>query len=313
MASGAQIHEWQGPSRRRSTRYRVQAPLDVTVLRSGVPDTVPGRSVNVCERGIGAVLAAEIKPGEVVGVEVQLPMGGDALRSRAMVRYQDKLQCGMEFVGLSAEQRDTIREWVDRSRSETDDLPAAPDVSDTAKAGGKGAVFSDGGPPRPPRRKRRKVFWMFLLLAAAFALGLFWWRWNHEWEQLESGLPGHDASVQNAQSGDAPSEGASSANDSASTDKVQVQVPTEVMQKLLLHKVDPVYPPEARKQKLQGVIVLDLVIGKDGAVVDVTPKNGPDLLAHAAVEAVRWWKFEPYRVNGEAAVVGTRIAVEFKP
>jgi TonB family protein len=307
MASRAQIPEWQGPSRRRSTRYRMQAPLDVTVLRSGVPDTVPGRSVNVCERGIGAVLAAEIKPGEVVGLEVQLPMASDTLRSRAMVRYQDKLQCGLEFVGLSVDQQATIREWVDRSRAEADTLPAAQEFTDAAKAGGKGAVFSGGGPGGPPRRKRRRFFGLFLLLAGAFALGLFWWRWNHEWERLESGLPEQD-STHSVQTGDARA-----GTEGTSNEQVQIQVPTEVMQKLLLHKVDPVYPAEARKDKLQAVIVLDLVIGKDGAVMDARPKNGPELFARAAVEAVRWWKFEPYRVNGEPAVVGTRIAVEFKP
>ena len=59
MAAGAGAQSsgemgWDRPSRRRLPRYRVQAPLDVTVLRSGIPDTVPGRSVNLCERGIAA-------------------------------------------------------------------------------------------------------------------------------------------------------------------------------------------------------------------------------------------------------------------
>jgi TonB family protein len=319
MATRAQT--WQGPSRRRSTRFRVQAPLDVTVLRSGVPDTVPGRSVNLCERGIAAVLAAEIKPGEVVGIEVMLPSASDPLRSRALVRYQDKLRCGMEFVGLSPEQRTAIREWADRSRAETDTALLVPDLpadvlQPVSTGGGKGAVFSGGGPPGPPKRKRRAAILFFLLLAAAFALGVFWWRWNHEWEQLESGLPTHG--LANDAPGGGSSNGASSSNasqnsGSASQAKVQAEVPTEVMQRLLLHKVDPVYPAGARKDKLQGVIVLDLVVGRDGSVIKVRPQNGPDLLAQAAVEAVRWWKFEPYRMNGEPAVVGTRIAVEFKP
>ena len=63
MAAGAQARGWSGPSRRRVPRFQVQAPLDVTVLRSGIPDTVPGRSVNVCERGIAAMLAGEVVPG----------------------------------------------------------------------------------------------------------------------------------------------------------------------------------------------------------------------------------------------------------
>lgn len=40
--------------------------------------------------------------------------------------------------------------------------------------------------------------------------------------------------------------------------------------------------------------------------------NGPEALARAAMDALRWWKFEPYRVNGEPAVVETTVAVESK-
>ena len=84
------------------------------------------------------------------------------------------------------------------------------------------------------------------------------------------------------------------------------------MQKLLVHRVEPVYPAEARKQRLQGVIVLNVIVGRDGAVVHMRPLNGPDILAQAAMDALRWWKFEPYRLNGEPAVIETTLAVEFR-
>jgi protein TonB len=42
------------------------------------------------------------------------------------------------------------------------------------------------------------------------------------------------------------------------------------------------------------------------------PLNGPDILSQAAMDALRWWKFEPYRLNGEPAVVETTLAVEFR-
>ena len=111
MATGPESKDWKGASRRTVPRFLVQAPLDVTVLRSGIPDTVPGRSVNLGERGIAAMMAGELMPGETVGVEVRLPQA-DPFRTRAMVRYQDKLRCGLEFVGLSAEQRASIRDWA---------------------------------------------------------------------------------------------------------------------------------------------------------------------------------------------------------
>jgi protein TonB len=85
------------------------------------------------------------------------------------------------------------------------------------------------------------------------------------------------------------------------------------MEKLLVHRVDPDYPETARSAKLHGVIVLDIVVGRDGSVVEMRPLSGPDVLARAAMETVRWWRFEPYRVNGEPGVVETTVAVEFKP
>jgi len=54
------------------------------------------------------------------------------------------------------------------------------------------------------------------------------------------------------------------------------------------------------------------VVGRDGSVVSMHALNGPEVLARAAMDALRWWKFEPYRVNGEPAVVETTVAVEFK-
>ena len=84
------------------------------------------------------------------------------------------------------------------------------------------------------------------------------------------------------------------------------------MEKLLVHKVEPTYPAEARKDNLQGIIALDIVVGRDGSVVSMRALNGPEVLARAAMDALRWWRFEPYRVNGEPAVVETTVAVEFK-
>jgi len=123
------------------------------------------------------------------------------------------------------------------------------------------------------------------------AAAVFWWRWNRAWEELEAGLK---------------------SSETAPAEKAPVQVPVEMMQKLLVHRVEPVYPPEARKENLQGIIALDIVVARDGSVVSVKALNGPGILAKAAMDALRWWKFEPYRVNGEPAVVETTVAVEFK-
>jgi TonB family protein len=275
-------------------RYRVQTPLDVTVLRSGIPDTLPGRSVNLGEGGVAAVLAGELSPGEAVGVEISLPLVNGLLRTRALVRHQDKLRSGLEFVGLSAEQRAAIRDWAGETKAEPES-GAGPEIAIEAAAGKDLESDRPGGFPsvgaQPPVRKRRGRAGVFVLAIAAILIAGFWWRWNRGWENLESSLRRSEVAVDQ---------------------QPQTHVPADVMEKLVTHRVDPEYPEAARAEKLHGVIVLDVVVGQDGSVIDVHPLNGPDVLAHAATDAMRWWRFEPYRVDGRAVVVETTVAVEFK-
>ena len=294
MAAGAQTRAWTGPSRRRVPRFPLHEPLDVTVLRSGIPDTVPGRSLNVCERGLAAVLAGELLPGESVGLELRLSTIENPLRARALVKYQDKLRCGLEFVGLSAEQRTAIRDWAKGSTLEAE----APAVSNpvVAKTEVNAEPVPAEKPPQldghgPRKKKRRAAGWIILAVLAIVALVAFWWRWNRGWDEIESGLK---------------------KSQTVSSEKPQAQVPAEVMEKLLVHRVEPAYPAEARQANLEGTIALDVVIGRDGSVLTMHPLNGPDVLSRAAMDALRWWKFEPYRINGEPAVVETTVAVEFK-
>jgi TonB family protein len=284
----AQAHGRDQPSRRRGLRYRVQAPLDVTVLRSGVPDTLPGRSLNLGEGGVAAVLAGELLPGEVVGVEIQLPLVADLLRTRALVRHHDRLSSGLEFVGLSAEQQAAIRDWAGEAKAE-----AEPGVREKPIDAGKGSESGGSDGTQPPIPTRRGWGWILWLVAALILVAGLWWRWNRGWEDLESRLPTNEKT--------------------AASEQVQVHVPEADMLKLVTHRVDPDFPAAARAQKLQGVILLDVVVGRDGSVVDVHALNGPEVLAQAAKDALRWWRFEPYLVDGKAVVVETTVAMEFKP
>ncbi len=292
MSAAAQPQGWDKPSRRHVPRFLVRVPIDVTVLRSGIPDTLPGRSVNLCERGLAAILPGELLPGEAVGVEVRLPLSADTLRSRALVRHQDKLQCGMEFVGLSLEQQAAIRNWVEESKAEVEPEARNSSLSEPETPGDKTRAASSHGAPGKARRKHRGPGWILFLVLAVILAAIFWWRWNRSWEELEAGLVNRGAT---------------------SADQPRVQVATEVMGKLLVRKIEPHYPAAARKAKLQGTIVLEIVVGRDGSVVGMRPVNGPDVLARSAMDALRWWKFEPYRVNGEPATVETTVAMEFKP
>ncbi|MGA9306659.1 MAG: TonB family protein [Candidatus Sulfotelmatobacter sp.] len=289
MPTGAQAQGRDQPSRRRWLRYRVQALLDVKVVRSGIPDILPGRSVNLGEGGVSAVLAGELLPGEAVGVEIQLPQVADPLRARALVRHQDKLRSGLEFVGLSAEQQAAIRDWAGDAKAELE-----PGVRGRIpREAGKGSESGGSFGSQPLTRRDLDRRWIFFAAAVAILLTALWWRWNRGWEDIEGSLRKNEKTTEVL--------------------RPQARVPAEVMEKLVTHRVDPDYPLEARQTKLQGVIELDVVVGRDGSVVDVRARNGPAVLAQAAMDAMRWWRFEPYRIDGKAAVVQTTVAMEFKP
>src|ERR1039457_6059671 len=104
--------------KRVSPRHPIHVPLDLIALRSGVPENLPGRCTDISETGVGAVVAGELAAGQQIAVELRLPNVGVPVRARALVRYQTRLRCGLEFVGLSVEQREMIRYWVYHSASQ---------------------------------------------------------------------------------------------------------------------------------------------------------------------------------------------------
>ncbi|MGO9403328.1 MAG: TonB family protein [Terriglobales bacterium] len=90
-----------------------------------------------------------------------------------------------------------------------------------------------------------------------------------------------------------------------------VALSEEAARALLVHSVNPVYPPEALAQKLHGAVVLQAVIGRGGNVEDLKIVRGYFVLGRAAISAVKQWKFQPYSVNGQAAATQTVITINF--
>src|SRR5256885_3812466 len=88
---------------RRIPRFPLAVPVEIAVLRSGVPDSVPGRLINVGEGGIAAILAAELRTGDSVGVSFRLPEVALPVHAKAVVRHRSELRCGVEFLALPAE------------------------------------------------------------------------------------------------------------------------------------------------------------------------------------------------------------------
>ena len=80
---------------------------------------------------------------------------------------------------------------------------------------------------------------------------------------------------------------------------------------LLVRKVPPTYPPLARQARIQGVVVLQAQISKEGNIVNLQLISGHPMLAPAAIEAVKQWKYKPYLLNGEPVEVDTQVQVNF--
>ena len=79
----------------------------------------------------------------------------------------------------------------------------------------------------------------------------------------------------------------------------------------LVHKFLPTYPPLARAARIQGQVVLQAVISKQGTIENLRVLSGHPMLVPAAIEAVRQWRYRPYILNNEPVEVETQITVNF--
>ena len=91
----------------------------------------------------------------------------------------------------------------------------------------------------------------------------------------------------------------------------RIRVASRVVEANLIHDVPPQYPPEAGRARIEGAVVLLAVIGMDGTVKDVRVESGLPILAQAAIEAVKQWRYRPYMINGEPVEVDSRITISF--
>jgi len=79
----------------------------------------------------------------------------------------------------------------------------------------------------------------------------------------------------------------------------------------LLHKVQPIYPPVARQAHVQGPVELRAIISKTGTIENLVVVRGHPMLAGAAIDAVRQWRYRPYLLNSEPIEVETNITINF--
>ena len=79
-----------------------------------------------------------------------------------------------------------------------------------------------------------------------------------------------------------------------------------------IHQVKPPYPPLAQQARIEGVVKLLVTVGKDGSIENVRVVSGHKMLAQAALEAVRQWRFKPALLNGEPWEAEAEISIVFK-
>lgn len=85
-----------------------------------------------------------------------------------------------------------------------------------------------------------------------------------------------------------------------------------VSQGLLIKKVQPIYPQNALAMHVEGAVELLATVSKTGSISAVKVLKGDSLLARAASDAVRQWKYKPYQLNGEPVEIQTQITINFK-
>src|ERR1035441_2307508 len=91
----------------------------------------------------------------------------------------------------------------------------------------------------------------------------------------------------------------------------RIRVSSGVSTGLLIKKVTPNYPALAKQARIQGHVLLQAEISKDGTIQNLQLISGHPMLAPAAIEAVKQWRYKPYLLNGEPVAVETQVDVVF--
>ena len=92
----------------------------------------------------------------------------------------------------------------------------------------------------------------------------------------------------------------------------KLRISSGVAEGNVIHRVDPLYPSIARSAHIQGDVVLQALISKQGTIENLRAISGHAILQQAAIDAVKQWKYKPWILNTEAVEVETTIIVHFR-
>jgi TonB family protein len=167
------------------------------------------------------------------------------------------------------------------AESTNDTVPEARSVSDTLGGEGNQHHFA----------RTVKISLYAVAVVACFLIGLRW-RWKLT-DPMTNSAKGHVTLI-------------------STVPVVSARVlRSHLVEGALLHRVDPTYSEDALRQRVQGQVVLQIRIGKDGFVYDTKVIRGDPMLSRAALEAVRQWRFTPYTMNKEPFDLPAQMTFEF--
>jgi protein TonB len=105
---------------------------------------------------------------------------------------------------------------------------------------------------------------------------------------------------------------AASATPAPQVSLATLKISQGVSQGLLIKRVDPKYPPSALAMHVQGAVQLDATINREGQISNLKVVKGDQVLARAAADAVKQWRYKPYYLDGQPVEIETQITVNFK-
>ena len=132
-----------------------------------------------------------------------------------------------------------------------------------------------------------------------------------------SGSPQEDSKPASAPEGVHPTDHSPAGSDTPAASPAggigsdRVSLSAEIAQSLLVTKIVPTYPPLAREARVQGEVVLDVAISKEGTIEGLRTLTGHPMLIPAAIDAVKRWRYKPYLLNGKPVPVQTQVTVNF--
>src|SRR5262249_9815247 len=90
-----------------------------------------------------------------------------------------------------------------------------------------------------------------------------------------------------------------------------LQVSGDVAARQIISRINPIYPPEAEANRIQGAVVLHAAISREGDVTNLQVVSGPEDLRKSAITAVSQWKYKPYLFNDQPVDIETNITVNY--